>query len=39
MNKVENGFYGTDFNLLGEYTGAYKYQLPSPAPYAEGLLT
>jgi len=24
MNKVENGFYGTDFNLLGEYTGAYE---------------
>jgi len=24
MNKVENGFYGADFNLLGEYTGAYK---------------
>jgi hypothetical protein len=23
MNKVENGFYGTDFNLLGEYAGAY----------------
>jgi hypothetical protein len=24
MNKVENGFYGTDFNLLGEYMGAYE---------------
>lgn len=24
MNKVENGFYGTDFNLLGEYTGSYE---------------
>jgi hypothetical protein len=23
MNKVENGFYGTDFNLLGEYMGGY----------------
>jgi len=23
MNKVERGFYGTDFNLLGEYAGAY----------------
>jgi hypothetical protein len=24
MNKVENGFYGTDFNLLGEYSGGYE---------------
>ena len=24
MNKVEDGFYGTDFNLLGEYTKAYE---------------
>jgi len=24
MNKVENGFYGADFNLLGEYTEAYE---------------
>ncbi|RLC89166.1 MAG: hypothetical protein DRI37_04515 [Chloroflexi bacterium] len=24
LNKVENGFYGVDFNLLGEYTGAYE---------------
>ena len=24
MNKVENGFYGTDFYLLGEYAGAYE---------------
>jgi hypothetical protein len=24
MNKVEHGFYGTDFNLLGEYVGAYE---------------
>jgi hypothetical protein len=24
MNKVENGFYGTDFNLLGEYCGGYE---------------
>mgnify|MGYP001138200626 CR=1 FL=1 len=24
MNKVENGFCGADFNLLGEYTEAYK---------------
>ena len=24
MNKVENGFCGTDFNLLGEYIGGYK---------------
>jgi len=24
MNKVERGFYGADFNLLGEYTGAYE---------------
>jgi hypothetical protein len=24
MNKVENGFYGTDFNRLGEYSGAYQ---------------
>lgn len=23
LNKVERGFYGTDFNLLGEYTVAY----------------
>jgi hypothetical protein len=23
MNKVELGFFGTDFNLLGEYSGAY----------------
>lgn len=24
MNKVEKGFYGLDFNLLGEYTAAYE---------------
>ena len=24
LNKVEYGFYGVDFNLLGEYTGAYE---------------
>jgi len=24
MHKVEHGFYGTDFNLLGEYAGAYE---------------
>jgi len=24
MHKVENGFYGTDFNLLGEYIGGYE---------------
>lgn len=24
MNKVEQGFYGADFNLLGEYIGAYE---------------
>jgi hypothetical protein len=24
MNKVENGFYGADFNLLGEYIGGYE---------------
>ena len=24
MNKVENGFYGADFNLPGEYTEAYE---------------
>ncbi|HEY88321.1 MAG TPA: nucleotidyltransferase domain-containing protein [Thermoflexia bacterium] len=23
LHKVEHGFYGTDFNLLGEYTAAY----------------
>ena len=24
MHKVERGFYGTDFNLLGEYIGGYE---------------
>ena len=24
MNKVENGFYGADFNLLGEYIAGYE---------------
>ena len=24
MNKVENGFYGTDFNMLNEYSEAYE---------------
>jgi len=24
MNKVENGFYGTDFNMLSEYSEAYE---------------
>ncbi len=24
MNKVTQGFYGTDFNLLGEYVGGYQ---------------
>ena len=24
MNKVEQGFYGADFNLLGEYVGGYE---------------
>jgi hypothetical protein len=24
MSKVENGFYGTDFNLLGEYMSGYE---------------
>jgi hypothetical protein len=24
MNKVENGFYPNDFNLLGEYLGGYQ---------------
>jgi hypothetical protein len=24
MNKVDNGFYPTDFNLLGEYLGGYQ---------------
>ncbi len=24
MNKVDKGFYGTDFNLLGEYLDGYQ---------------
>jgi hypothetical protein len=24
MHEVNSGFYGTDFNLLGEYMGGYK---------------